>query len=262
MFFDGATHWLADGFHRYFGADHAGLEEIAADVRTGTQSDAQLYSFSVNSDHGLRRSNADKRKAVNGALAHPVSSKWSDNAIAKHCGVDHKTVAAVRVSHLGNSQVTPQERTYTTKHGTTAVMNTANIGQAIPRRDPPTLPAATPAAPPAAPKPAAPVAVVEPEAEAPPEYTELDALRDRCSELLANNDELRNELAARCMGSTEEEQQQAAERFASLQAELNTERASNRALTVLHQTNMYQIAEMKRQLKSQRDAIARLSNKK
>lgn len=129
VFFDGASHWLADGFHRYFGADQAGLEEIAADVRNGTQLDAQLFSFGVNSDHGLRRTNADKRKAVTGALNHPVSCKWSNSQIAKHCGVSDKTVAAVRDSHFGNSEVTTAERTYTTKHGTTAVMNTANVGK-------------------------------------------------------------------------------------------------------------------------------------
>ena len=51
---------------------------------------------------------------------------WTDSAVAKKCHVDHKTVAAVKAS-LGISQVT--ERAYTTKHGTTAVMNTARIGR-------------------------------------------------------------------------------------------------------------------------------------
>ena len=113
-----------------------------------------------------------------------------------------------------------------------------------------------------APKPVAPVAVVEPEAEAPPEYTELDAERDLVCELRADNDALRNALAARHMGSTEEEQQQAAERFASLQAELNTAHETIRALTISRDTYMTESTEMKRQMKSQREAIARLSNKK
>ena len=72
VFFDGSSYWLADGFHRYFGADHAGMTEIQAEVLHGTQQDAQLFSFSVNAAHGLRRTNADKRKAVMGALQHPV----------------------------------------------------------------------------------------------------------------------------------------------------------------------------------------------
>lgn len=129
VFFDGVDYWLGDGFHRVHAFRQAGRASINADVREGTQSDAQLFSYGVNTDHGLRRTNADKRKAVTGALQHPVSCKWSDNQIAKHCGVSDKTVAAVRASHFGNSEVTkPTERTYTTKHGTTAVMNTENIG--------------------------------------------------------------------------------------------------------------------------------------
>ena len=56
-------------------------------------------------------------------------AKWSDSEIARRCAVDHKTVAAARLS-LGNSQVTSDERIYTTRHGTVATMNTAAIGQA------------------------------------------------------------------------------------------------------------------------------------
>ena len=131
VFFDGSSYWLADGFHRYFGADHAGMTEIQAEVLHGTQQDAQLFSFSVNAAHGLRRTNADKRKAVMGALQHPVSGQWSDRQIAKHCGVHHGTVGTVRASlaESASDNKQPAQRTYTTKHGTTAVMNTANIGK-------------------------------------------------------------------------------------------------------------------------------------
>ena len=126
VFFDGSSYWLADGFHRYFGADHAGMTEIQAEVLHGTQQDAQLFSFSVNAAHGLRRTNADKRKAVMGALQHPVSGQWSDRQIAKHCGVSHPFVSSVRsslvtvTSENASASEAPAERTYTTKHGTTA----------------------------------------------------------------------------------------------------------------------------------------------
>jgi hypothetical protein len=60
------------------------------------------------------------RKAVPGMLAD--APDWSDRAIAKLVGVDGKTVAAQREAHCGNSAVTPAERIYTTKHGTTATM--------------------------------------------------------------------------------------------------------------------------------------------
>lgn len=155
VFFDGASYWLADGFHRYFGADHAGIEEVEAEVRQGTQQDAQLFSFGVNASHGLRRTNADKRKAVTGALQHPVSGQWGDRQIAKHCGVDHKTVAAVRAAIWGNSPDTPTERTVT-RNGTSYQQNTSNIGKTD-RPAPAAIPAPAPAAPP--PKP---VVVVPP----------------------------------------------------------------------------------------------------
>jgi hypothetical protein len=155
VFFDGASYWLADGFHRYFGADHAGIEEVEAEVRQGTQQDAQLFSFGVNASHGLRRTNADKRKAVTGALQHPVSGQWGDRQIAKHCGVDHKTVAAVRAAIWGNSPDTPTERTVT-RNGTSYQQNTTNIGKTD-RPAPAAIPAPAPAAPP--PKP---VVVVPP----------------------------------------------------------------------------------------------------
>lgn len=128
VFFDGVDYWLGDGFHRVHAFRQAGRASINADVREGTQSDAQLFSYGVNTDHGLRRTNADKRKAVTGALQHPVSCKWSDNQIAKHCGVDHKTVSAVRTSILGNSQDAKLTERRVTRGGTTYTQNTENIG--------------------------------------------------------------------------------------------------------------------------------------
>lgn len=131
VFHDGVDYWLADGFHRARGADHAGLAEIEADVRPGSQADAQLFSFAANNAHGLRRSNADKRRAVTGALKHPVSSKWSDNQIAKHCGVSQPFVSGIRGSLQTVISENAAERTYTTRHGTVAVMKTAGIGKKL-----------------------------------------------------------------------------------------------------------------------------------
>ena len=128
LFFDGSIHWLVDGFHRYFAAKQVGFTDMPAEVRDGTQMDAQWASYTVNKDHGLRRSNADKRKAVMGALAHPYGKAKSDNQIAKELGVHHSTVGDIRRSLADSASDVPAERTYTTKHGTTAVMNTANIG--------------------------------------------------------------------------------------------------------------------------------------
>ena len=96
LFNDGAKYWLADGFHRYHASKKIGYLEIEADVKQGTKRDAILYSVSANSKHGLRRSNADKRKAVLTLLNDEEWSKWSDNEISKKCEVSQPTVSKYR----------------------------------------------------------------------------------------------------------------------------------------------------------------------
>lgn len=100
VFDDGQWLWLADGFHRVYGAQRAGLTELEFDVRRGPKRDAVLYAAGANAHHGLRRTNADKRRAVEMLLADEPTAALSDRWIADLAHVDHKTVAAVR---LGNS---------------------------------------------------------------------------------------------------------------------------------------------------------------
>ena len=163
LFFDGSNHWLVDGFHRYFAAKQVGFTDMPAEVRDGTQLDAQWASYTANKDHGLRRSNADKRKAVMGALAHPYGKAKSDNQIAKELGVHHSTVGDIRRSLADSASDVPAERTYTTKHGTTAVMKTDKIGKAKPAvRSVASAPAPAKAAPAPASAAPAPLPVAEP----------------------------------------------------------------------------------------------------
>ena len=96
VFHDGAEYFLADGFHRYFAAKKAGSPGIKVDVREGTLRDAILYSFGANADHGLRRTPADKRKAVIAMLSDIEWQDWSDREIARQCCVSHPFVAAIR----------------------------------------------------------------------------------------------------------------------------------------------------------------------
>jgi hypothetical protein len=96
VFYDGSEYWLADGFHRLAAAGGAELERIATTIHQGTREQAQWFSFGANGQHGLRRTNADKQRAVRAALAHPLSAGLSDREIGRHVGVDHKTVAAAK----------------------------------------------------------------------------------------------------------------------------------------------------------------------
>jgi phage N-6-adenine-methyltransferase len=129
LFFDGSDYWLADGFHRVRAATEAGLNEINADVRQGTIQDAQWYSYSVNQAHGLRRTNEDKRRAVESALRHPYASKHSDEQIARHVGVHRNTVLNYR---HGQPAQFVQDTRLVERNGQTYEMNTANIGKAQP----------------------------------------------------------------------------------------------------------------------------------
>lgn len=94
VFFDGAEFWLADGFHRFHATKRIGDPRINVDVRTGTRTDALLFAYGANQTHGLRRTNDDKRKAVIGVME--LQPDWSDRAIARHVGVGHPMVAAMR----------------------------------------------------------------------------------------------------------------------------------------------------------------------
>ena len=130
VFFDGAVYWLADGFHRYLANKRNECDCIQAEIHEGTKRDAILYSVGANVTHGLRRTNADKRKAVLTLLEDTEWAKWSDREIAKQCIVGNEMVSRTRRSlcdsHSENRTSTP--RTYTTKHGTVARMNTSSIG--------------------------------------------------------------------------------------------------------------------------------------
>lgn len=87
---------LVDGFHRWHAHREAGLSEITSSVITGTVRDALVMSLGVNSDHGLRRTNADKRAAVLTALRDPELRQMSDHKIAAMCRVTQPFVSGLR----------------------------------------------------------------------------------------------------------------------------------------------------------------------
>jgi hypothetical protein len=105
VYYDGANHWLADGFHRLAAAREAGQTTIRAKVHQGDKRAAILHAVGANDDHGLHRTNADKRRSIETMLNDDEWRQWSDSAIAKQVKVDHKTVASVRAElYPGNSQ--------------------------------------------------------------------------------------------------------------------------------------------------------------
>ncbi len=165
VFYDGESYWLADGFHRWQAHHNRSEEVIACVIHQGSRRDAVLYSVGANADHkpALPRSRMDKRRAVTTLLQDPEWKEWSNCQIANACRVNEKTVRNIRktltteirsedspktlTSEIrsedssetltGEIRSEDSTRTYKTKHGTTAKMNTAKIGKSGKQADPP-----------------------------------------------------------------------------------------------------------------------------
>ncbi len=123
VFSDGDSYWLSDGFHRFDAHQSAGLTEINAEIRSGGLRDAKLFAAGANGDHGLRRTQADKRSAILVLLTDTEWRGWSDKEIARRTATSDKTVAKVRRELSGegvNAEIRVEERTFTTKYGTEA----------------------------------------------------------------------------------------------------------------------------------------------
>ena len=110
--------------------------------------------------------------------------------------------------------------------------------------------------------PASQLAAVEPEPEAPPDYTELDAERDTISILIEENDRLNDRLAIAAFEATDEERSAAHDTLVALRAENKTLTATLHAVTLSRDSLMEERAQMMRQLKAQRSEIDRLKSGK
>lgn len=113
--------WLADGWHRYHAAQQADHAEVDVDVRPGNLDDAVWHSVTTNAEHGLRRSNADKNRAVTTALT--LRPTLTDNEIARHCSVHHSMVSRVRKSLEKSGAIEPAP-----------IRDTSRVGEPIQQR--------------------------------------------------------------------------------------------------------------------------------
>ena len=222
-FYDGKYYYLADGYHRYFAAKKAGLDDIDCDVKNGTLRDAVLFSVGVNSAHGLRRSNEDKRKAVMTLLDDVEWAEWSDVTIAKKCQVTSAFVGRVRkVIKLvaGNREDFDSKRKYVNKHGTVVDVETKNLGR--PMQEPP---------------------------EVMPLYDEeedhhVQELSDANVELAEENTLLKDRLAVAAFEATPEEKVQLSETMEQLRATIKTQEAEIAALKSSRDTLQQKNADM------------------
>jgi hypothetical protein len=110
--------FLVDGFHRVQAYERLGRKYILAEVRSGTARDAIVVASGLNTTHGLRRSNEDKRLVVTRFLRDVDWSKGSDRSIAGVCKVSNTFVSDLR-THLSTLTDTPRTKVLVQRQGAT-----------------------------------------------------------------------------------------------------------------------------------------------
>lgn len=220
VFFDGVSYWLADGFHRYHAHKQAGQGNISADVEKGTAREALLFAISANAEHGLPRTNADKRKAVQMMLDDFEWQDWSNAEIARHCKVSVTLVASMR------GDAAPEERKYKTA-----------TGKVMTKKAPP-----------------------KPKKEEEPEVEDddVDEKQAAIDELIAENEKLIERVALAAMDGTEAEKNLAKETIESLREELRITKIELVAVKQSRDTFQSENAQMKSQIKMLQKKIDKL----
>jgi ssDNA-binding Zn-finger/Zn-ribbon topoisomerase 1 len=127
--------YVWDGYHRGQAALKAGLQLWVA-VEPGSRPEAEWLALTANQRHGLRRTTKDKQRIVRAALLHPNGLALANREIARHVGVDHKTVGRIRRELEASGEI-PQVDTRTVIRGDqTFEVDTGNIGtQPAARKD-------------------------------------------------------------------------------------------------------------------------------
>jgi hypothetical protein len=116
---------LADGFHRLAAAEMALDDgfEVPVEIHEGGEREAILYACGCNAEHGLRRTNADKRRAVLTLLQDPEWRARSDNWVAEVARVSAPFVAKLRETVVSVTRIEappPEPQTITVRRIETA----------------------------------------------------------------------------------------------------------------------------------------------
>ena len=118
---------LVDGFHRYYSYQEIDPTMLVnAKVYPGTVEDARWASLTVNQNHGLQRSSADKKKSISQMLLSDQGPRMSNRQIADYLNVDESTVRRLR-REMESTAALPQSTERVGKDG--RVIKTKNIGK-------------------------------------------------------------------------------------------------------------------------------------
>jgi len=233
VYFDSINYYLTDGYHRVLAHKRAEKVSILCEVVNGSITDAIFRSTGVNTDHGMRRSYADKRKAVMTLLDDFAWQGMSNTQIAKHCGVSPSFVSELR---KGAGKDTGDTVKYKTPSG--KVMEKKKAPGRAPKE----------------PELKEPAKQEQPE----PKKEEYDPRNELIEHLTKENDDLTMNLALAHMGGTEEQQNEAREIISTLREEvrvLNIELAAVKQSRDQYQSENQQlkaqVSMQQRQLKKQ-----------
>ncbi len=241
---------VIDGWHRYTAATECGMTCPSVEL-----TDVDPRDFVIAQNKARRHISQAQLAMVANAIyqwrpAGRPATNSAGTAELKQAEISNKTGVSVRSLRQANTveKVAAPEVVAAVKDGTVGLEKAVAIAK---------LPMAEQAAAlnKPMPKAAKPVPVVEPEAEAPPDYSKLDAAYDQISDL-------QSDLVVARMGNVpEEEKQQAASLIAELRAEIRTLSATLKATQLSRDSLMEEASQMKMQMKMQRKEIEKLKTK-
>jgi hypothetical protein len=222
IFFDSINYYLTDGYHRLLAHKRAEKVSILCEVRPGSITDAIFHSTGVNTSHGMRRTYADKRKAVMTLLDDFEWRDMSNSQIAKHCRVSPTFVSDLRKG-VG-------------KDTGDTVKYTSPTGKVMEKKKAPGR------------------AAKEPELKEPAKQdqpTDINEQREEAIDfLLAENEELKARVAVAAMEGTPEEKQAATELINELREELRITKIELAAVKQSRDQYQSENSQLKKQVMS------------
>jgi uncharacterized ParB-like nuclease family protein len=230
---------LMDGQHRLRAHQAEGRSDISCEIIECSLDEALKIAAGCNAVHGLRRTNADKRRCVEILLSSEQLRQLSDQALANIAFVDRSFVGRVRGS-LGiipSGERSEQIRVVQKEDGTTIRMNVEKIG-GIPRA----------------------LSKVQDQSES--EISESDELRelsDLVTQLEQENQSLRDAIAIAQWDATEIEKVDMKERFESLRSEIRLLQIENDSIKRTRDGYQRENAELIRSIKAYKRKLKELT---
>lgn len=94
---------LVDGFHRFAAATNKGLDKLAAEIHTGSYTEALDFAAGANLWHGVPPSRAERRRMVEIKLK--LHHEMSDRALSDQLSVSREFIAKVRKALIDAQEI-------------------------------------------------------------------------------------------------------------------------------------------------------------